>query len=203
MRKNAIETFPGSAVRGSSGQGGSKEPLESGHDTLGLPSLAIDPPRKPALHLATIATVDATLVAAGVHGDDGGSDAQHFATKPMDRFRVIGSVGQDTVDGEVVDRLPDGGLEIGRIVTRPQANPGGPDEVRSVVADEGQFGPAPVLFCAALAMQEVPADVMTFQPGGVNAGLGLPVQQAKVLGDTENGPEQSIKSPFFRSRCSA
>ena len=203
MRKNTIQTFTSSTARRTGGQSSSEEPLESREHAFGLPTLSIDPPGKPVLHLTTITAAGATLAAAGVHRDHGGPDAQFFATEPMVRFGVVRPVAQQTVDREVIHRLGDRGPEVRGIVTRPRTHPGGPDEVCVVVADDGELGPGPILFRAPPAMQEIPADVMTFQAGGVNAGLGLGVQQANGLGHTENGVEQLIESPFFRSRCSA
>jgi hypothetical protein len=40
----------------------------------------------------------------------------------------------------------------------------------------------------------------TFQAGGVDSGFGLVGDQATRLGNTENGGEEGIESPFFSSR---
>jgi hypothetical protein len=203
MRKNAIQTFTSPTARRPGSQSRSEAALELGEHAFGLPTLSIDPPRKTALHPTTIATADATLTAAEIHRDDGGPDAQFFAAEPMVRFGVIAGVAQQPVDRKMARRLRDGGLEVGGIVAGPRAHLGRPDEVRVVVADHGDLGPGPIPFHAALSVQEVPADVVTFQAGGVDAGLGLALQQASGLGSAENGVEQLIESPFFRSRCSA
>ena len=203
MRKNTIEAFTTSTARRTGGQGGPEEPLESGEHAFRLPALSVDPPREPVLHLTTITTIDATIAPAGVHGNHGGLDAEFFATEPMVRLGIVRPVAQQPVDREVLHRLGDRGREVRGVITGSCAHLSGPDEVRVVVADDGQLGPWPIPFHAALAVQEVSADVMAFQSGGINAGFTLVFQQASGLGDTENSVEQPIKSPFFRSRCSA
>jgi len=203
MRKNAIETFTVSTLRRTGGQGVSVEPFESGEHAFSLPTLTVDPPREASLHLTTIAATGAPLAAAGVYGNHAGPDAQRFATKPVVSLGIIGRIAQQPANRKVVHGLTDSGPEVGGIVTRPGASPGGPDQMRIVLADDGKFGPGPVAFGAAPATQEVPADIMACQAGGVDAGLGLRLQQARGLGNAENGLEQSIESPFFRSRCSA
>ena len=203
MYKNPVQTFTMPPTGCSGGQRGPEDPLESREYAFGLPAMTVHSARKTLLHLATIAAVCGLTRAPGVHRDDGGADAQLLAAEPMVRLRVIGTVAQQPVDREPINGLRDGGLEIRRIVARPGPHPRGSDEMRVVVADDRQLGPPAVPFGAAPPMQEVPADVMTLQAGGINAGLALVFQQASGLGDTENSVEQQIESPFFRSRCSA
>ena len=203
MRKNAIQTFTAPTAGRMGGQVGAEQSLETGEHAFGLPTLTIDPARKPALHLTTITTADAAWAAAGVHRDDRGSDAQLLPAEPMVFFGVITPVAQQAVNAKVLDRLGDCGPKVWGVVTGSGTDPGCPDEMRIVVADDGQLGPRAVLLHTAAAVQEVPADVVTAHAGGINARLRPGLQQASGLGDTENGIEQLVKSPFFRSRCSA
>ena len=203
MRNNAIQTFTRSPRCCTGGQGGAEEAFEPGEHAFRLPALSVDPTGKPILHLTTITSVGTTGTSAGVHGNDGGPDTEFFATEPMVRLGIVGPVGEQPIDRKVAHGLGDRGHEVGCVITGACPHPSGSDEVRVVVTDDGELGPWPVPFHAALAVQEVSADVMALQSGGIDAGFALLFQQAIGPGDTENGVEQLVKSPFFRSRCSA
>ena len=130
-------------------------------------------------------------------------NAQALTAESMMCLGIIPAVTQQPPNRKAAHGLGHGGLEIGCVVARSHTHLRGPDQMRAVVTDDREFRPAAVAFHTPLTMQEVPTDVVILEAGGVNAGFRLLGQQATGLGDTENGIEEPIKSPFFRSRCSA
>jgi hypothetical protein len=77
------------------------------------------------------------------------------------------------------------------------------NQIAGMVTYQGQLGKTAELLHAALASQEVSADVVTLQTGGVHRRFRPLLDQAALSSKAENSVKQSVKSPFFSSRCSA
>lgn len=204
MSKNTTITFTNATVGRPRAQRSTQESLEPRYHALGMPSLAVDSTREPFLHLTTITSAHGLRVtASGVYGDDCRTNAQLLAAKLMVRLGVVSGIGQQPIDGQMMNGLPDDRFEIGSIVRGTGPYISTCNQVSVMMAKNGQFRPAPILLHPALAMEKVPADVMAFQAGGIDAGFGLVVEKSSGAGGTENGAQELIESSFFKRRCSA
>ena len=116
---------------------------------------------------------------------------------------VIGSIGQQAIDGQTGHRLPDRRNQVRGIVTRSQPDTHGRDQMAGVVHHQRQLRPSAVVLDASAAVQEMAADLMTFQPRGVDTGFGMCIDQAATTGGGEYSIEQPLKSFFFNRRASA
>jgi hypothetical protein len=101
-------------------------------------------------------------------------------------FGIVGSISVEPSNRQVQGGLGHGGDESWGIVAGPQARLGRGDQMSGMVTDDGQLGETAKTLHPALASQEVPADVVALQPGGVNRGFGPSVNQAVFPGSAEN-----------------
>ena len=76
-------------------------------------------------------------------------------------------------------------------------------DLRRVFTGDRQFGPTSIPLYSAAAFEEVSADVLAFHTSRINAGFNVLVDQTVGSGSPENGVEDSLNTPFFRSLCSA
>ena len=114
---------------------------------------------------------------------------------------IVSSVAVKTVDFQVLDGLSDGGQKIRRILTGPVSQGHCGDQMAFVMAHDRYFGKSPVTLHSPGTNEEVTADMMILESGGVDGCLGTLLDQAAGLGDTENSFEQPVESPFFKRRA--
>ena len=114
---------------------------------------------------------------------------------------VVAGIAQQAVDGQVVNRLPDGIGKLWRVLTGPLTDHHRCEQIAVCLTDHRQLRPTgtekPLV---SDAVDVVLRDVTTFQTGGVDGCFGLLVDQATRFGNTENGGEKGIESPFFSNR---
>jgi hypothetical protein len=101
-------------------------------------------------------------------------------------FSIVSSVAVESIDPQVPHRLNDGRYKPGGIVAGPQAYLGRGDQMGGMVTDDGHLGKTAKTFHAALASQEVTADVVALQTGGINRGFRVVVDQAVFPGSAKD-----------------
>ena len=204
MRDNAKQGLAISRLPGSSGQGRTEATLMLRDHALNVPTTTVQPFREAAMHLLPVpARRQRPWAAAWIHRNDRRTHRQFFPTDAVVLLGVIRRVGVQAVDGHVSAGLANGGQEVRRVVARAFARLGCQDQMAVVVTDQGELRIASELLHPALPGQEVAADMVALQPRGINGRFGPLFDQAAGLGVAQNRREQSVKSPFFRSRCSA
>ena len=72
-----------------------------------------------------------------------------------------------------------------------------------MMGDEGQLGKSPVLFHPPGAEQKVTADVVAFHSRGVDGGFRFFFDSSLPPGDAERPGQESLESPWVRSRSCA
>ncbi len=174
-------------------------------DALDLPAISVDPLMESSLHLATISCLGpAPASVAPVERDDRTAYAQLLPAQPMIGFAVVAGIGQQSGQTYVPNRLAHRGRKLRMIVARSANHAGGCDQVALGVTDQRQLGPAATAESpVSTAIHEVGADVVSLQAGGINRAFGLWADQAALCCPPEDDGQQSLKSPFFISRCSA
>lgn len=184
-------------------QGASQTPLQPREDTLDLPTLPEYRAREPLGHAASIRSGRRALRPASVERDHRPTYAQLLAAHPMIFLRVEASVAQQRLDWQVHDSLAYSGKKVRIVIARPLAHRQGRDQVGGVVRHHGELGPQTILLNPSLSVKEMPADVVTFQAGGVDGSLDRGRGETKLGRATEDGAQERVKTPFFTSRCSA
>src|SRR5262249_13202166 len=97
--------------------------------------------------------------------------------------------------------LPQGGGELGRVLTRALGNDGSRKQMGARVTDKSELGPAaPGEAAVALAVDEVGRDGPTLQPRGSDDRRGLGLAQGLGLGMREEGSQQPLTCPPWRRR---
>jgi len=197
-------TLAGSRPWGSGRQRRSQSAFVLGDGAFGMPPAAVKPFGEPIKHPPTVRTErSVSLRAARIDRNDRRGDAEFFSAHPVMQLGVVGPVAEEPVDRQVSNGLHHGGKEIGSIVAGTVTCLQGGDQVSSMMRDNSQLGKTPELLHAPRAGQEVAADVVAFQAGGVNRGLGPRFDQAALVGNAENSRDESVEGPFFRSRSCA
>ena len=201
MGNNSHHAFRFAGHRGAGLEGRTEATFVLGDGALNVPASPVDPRGKPVVHLPTIACLGSGISGSPrVYGNHGGLHAQGFATETMVSFRIVGPVGEEAMDRQVLRGLGDGGHKVGRVIARPVTHLQRGDQVRAVMGHQRHLRVTPVPFHAARAFEKVAADMMTLYTSRINGDFGAFFDQAALLGNPENGPEESLKSPFFRSR---
>ncbi len=201
MGHNSHHAFRFAGHRGAGLEGRTQATFVLGDRALDVPASPVDPRGKTVVHLPTIARLGPGVSGSPrVDRDHGGLYAQGFATETMVSFGIVGPVAEEAMDRQVLRGLDDGGHKVGRVVARPVTHLQRSDQVCAVMGHQRHLRVAPVPFRAARAFEKVAADMMTLDASRINGGFGAFFDQAALLGNTENGPEESLKSPFFRSR---
>lgn len=166
-----------------------------------VPAMSVQASLKPALHLPAIAALGPFAASPHVEGNDRGTDVQFLASEAVVVLGVIRGVGQQSVDGQSTARLPQGLGKVHRVLSGTLSDYGRGEQVRCGMTDDGELGPA--LLPKAMiphAVQIVPRNVAVLQTGRVDDRFGPFVDQATRSRSVENGGEEGIESPFFRSR---
>jgi hypothetical protein len=101
-------------------------------------------------------------------------------------FGIVSSVAVESIDRQVPDRLGHGRNEAWSIVAGAQAHLGRGDQMGGMVTDDSHLGKTAKTFHAALASQEVEADIVALQTGGINRVFGVVVNQAILPGSAKN-----------------
>lgn len=156
-----------------------------------------------ASHLSTVLRFWPTAASvSSIQGDDRRPNAEGLPGQPMVVLAVIPGVGQQSGNGQVTTRLLDARRKLPGISagSGTERRPG--PQVRRRVTDHGQLRPGTPDERAELRAADhvVRRDVVIVQPGRVDAGFGLGVDQAARVGNTENAAEEGIESPFFINR---
>ena len=180
---------------------GAKPTLEAGDDAFYLPTLPEFLLRKLLLHLAPIGRLRKCLGTAPIiDGDDGVCDAKLFPTKAVVPFAVICGVGVEGLNLDVLRPLAHYRRKVRRIVARAGSHASPGDQVRWVVAKDGELWVAAIAFHPAATPQEMPTDVAALKPCGVQGSI--PVEaQAELARPLEHCVEQRLESPLFSRRC--
>lgn len=204
MGCNSQHTLAFTSPRRSCRHGGSQATLVLGNRALGVPATAIETLWETIKHSFAIAACGSEGPwAARVDRDHRGGDAEFFSARAMVPLGIVRAITEEPVDRQVSNGLSDRGNEVRCIVARAVAYFQRGNQVAGMMRDDGQFGKTAKLLHAARASQKVAADVVAFQAGGVDRGLGTLLDQAAFMGNTENSGEEPFKSPFFRSRSCA
>jgi hypothetical protein len=206
MGDHPKQTFDPAALWCSALQGRSEATLVLGEGAFGVPTPTIQPAGKAGMHGSSVTAGGTDMLVSGsatIHGDDGRADAQFFTGQPMVRFRVVAGVSEEAIDGNVPNRLRHHRHKVDGIIAGTVSGRCRGDQVSGMMCDHGQFRVPSVSLHATGTHQKVAADVVTFQSRGVNRGLGPFLDQAALFRNTENSLEESLKSPFFRSRSCA
>jgi len=129
-----------------------------------MPSASVKPLGKATIHLLAVTRLGpAAFGSARVDRNDGRSDAQLLAAYAMMFLRVVTAVAQQSVNGQMRNRLSNRGQEVGRIMRRTVPSTQRGDQVTGVMADHGQLGIAAIALCAARTRQKMSTDVMAFK----------------------------------------
>lgn len=203
MGDHSKHDFGLAGVRRSASQGRPELPFILRDRALHVPAVSVLSLGESASHLSPVSRLrPAASGVASIQRDHGPANAQHLPGQPMVMFTVKSGIGQQPRDGQVTARLSNAWRELGRISAGAVAERRTRPQVRRRVTDDGQLRPATpderlVLFAAD---DEVRRDVVIVQPGRVDAGFGLRVDQAARVGNAENASKEGIESPFFSSR---
>ena len=205
MGRDAHLAFMSSGGIGASAERGAQSALHARDDALDLPALPGLGPRKPFLHLGPVRRAGHGVgPTAVVDRDDGSVHAQLLPAEPVVRLGVVSGVGVEGLYGDPPCSLAHDGRQARGFVARPAAGQGSGDQVRRVMAQNGQPRIAPEPFRPAAAAQKVVADMVAFQAGGPpKADLGRALDQAAQPGAFQGGVQKGIEGPLFCRRCSA
>ena len=203
MSQNAQETLIGPGLFAAAAKSRAKPTLQLREDALHLPSLPETFCRELLLHLPSVGALrDRFGTSPIVDGDDGLADPQLFPAQTMVRFAVVGCVRIEGLDLEPPRRLPHHGAQVRRVVAWPGTHRHPGDQMRGVLAQNGQLRVASVALHATAARKEMAADVAALKPRGVQRGRPIGAEAA-LCGSLEDGVEQGREGPPFSSRCSA
>ena len=204
VSENPKETFPILRRVDASPECSTKSSFVLGYRTFDLPALAVDSFGKPTVHLGAIAGLGRPGSASSVEWNDGRWNPQFFTAQAMVVFSVVRGIGQYAMERNMGSSLRHRFGKLGRIVAGTAADHGAWKKVGVRVAHHRQFGPAATKErFVAFALYVIRTGVAGFESGGVDGPLRVLVDQVKLASTLENGGEQFVKSPFFKSRCSA
>lgn len=166
-----------------------------------MPAIPIDASVKPAFHLSPIKPFGPLSPSSLVQGNHCRSNSQFLASEPMIVFGVVPGIGQQAVNRQVTARLPHGVGKLGRVLAGAVGDHGGREQIRFGVTDEREFRPT----TSQKSLVSNPVDVVsrgmaTLQSRSVDHRFGPFLDQATRSRSIENGGEQFVESPFFRSR---
>lgn len=182
-------------------QGGPQASFVLRDRRFNVPAMPVQPSMETFLHLPAVMRRRPLAAAAFVQSNHGRPNAQFLPSQSMVVLTVVAGIAQQPVNGQVVNRLPDGVGELRRVLTGPVADHQPCEQIGPGVTNQCEFRPAATQKpLVSDAVDVVPRGVTTFQAGGVDSCFGLIVDQATRLGNTENGGKQGIESPFFSSR---
>lgn len=137
-----------------------------------LRALSVFPPKKSALHLASIFRLRPfAAVCSRIEFDDRLSHVQVLARELMVVFTVKSSIAQAGIDSGVARGFFQQRFPQNAIIAWPPCDSGSQDQMRGGVAADRQFGPealAARLF--AYARLVMFAGVTFFKAGGINGG---------------------------------
>lgn len=183
---------------------GIEEALELREHAFDLPSLAEPALGEPAVHLTPVSSLRWAGMAAEVDRKDGQADSEFAATDGVKVFGVVRGISEESVQTESSRGVSGGLREIGRIVAGAAADDGRGDQVGGIVADDrGLQEGADSLHSPPLTREEVAADVVGFEAGGVDGTITAATEPSDRFGVTEDGVEEGGEGSFFRRRCSA
>lgn len=204
MGNDSEDTLTLAGSRGSRGQGRSQLAFVLGDGAFGVPAATVKTLGKMVKHPSAVGAVrSASLRAPRIDRDDRRGDAEFFSAGAVMRLGIVSPIAEKSVNRQAASRLRDGRKETGSIIAGPVTHLQGRDQIGAMMRNNGDLGETPEAFHATGAGQKVPADVVAFQARGVDRGLRPLFDQAAALGHTENGGEESLQSPFFRSRSCA
>lgn len=175
--------------------------LVLGNRAFRVPAASVDPGRKAAVHLPTI-TGRRTGVAVStmIKGNHRGANTQSFSTDAMVLFGVVGCVAKEAMNRKVLGCLGDRGEKIRCVVGRSVADRQGGNQVGAMMGNQRHLGITPVPLHPSRPSKKVTADILTLEACRIDGRFSLLLDQAAFLGNTEKSLEQSLESPFFRSR---
>lgn len=204
MRENSQETFRLSGSRCSRRQGRAQAAFMLREHALRVPTSAVQLCGEAIVHASAINGFrPGTAVASVVDRNHDRMDAQFFAADSMMPLGVVGWIAHQAMNRRMTNGLRDGWHEVGRVVAGTAPHTRGGDQITGMMGDRGELGIKPIALGSACAGQKMATDVMTLQTRRIDRGLGLRRDQAALRGNTENGLEESVKSPFLRRRSCA
>jgi hypothetical protein len=107
----------------------------------------------------------------------------------MVSFGIESSVCKEFVDIQQCGCLSNNGLECRRVVAGADRYFGGHNQVRQVVTDEREFGPAAPAFAAPGTMKKVTTDVMAFKPSRIDASSWVRFDYTAIARISDDGGE--------------
>ena len=175
-----------------------------GYCAFRMPATAIKTPWETIEHSSAIAPGGSMRPrATRVDRNHGGGNAELFPADAMMWLGIVRSIPEESVDRQVTNGLRDRGNKVRCVIARPVSNFQRGNQVAGMMRNECDFWEAAELLHPAGAGQEVSADVVALQSRRVDRSLRTLLDQAALTGNTENSGEESLKSPFFRSRSCA
>lgn len=192
-------TFTGALAAG--GERRTQATLVLGNGAFRVPTASVDLGGEAVEHLPAIAGGRTRVaVSATIERNHRRVNTEGLSTDAMVLFRIVGGVAKEAMNREVLGRLGDSRQKVRRVVGRTVANRQGSDHVRAMMRYQRHFGITPVPLHPPGSGEKVTADVLTLEAGRIDGNLHLFLDQAALLGNTEKSLEQSLESPFFRSR---
>jgi len=169
-----------------------------------VPAVSVDAPVEPSAHLPPVAAGRPFACVAFIEGDDRRTNAEFFPSQGVVVFPVVPGIGQQAVDRQASDGRSERLRELRRVLTGPRTEQGAGEEITVRVTEKRQLRKrVSRLALVAATPDVVPRRVAAFETGGVDGGFGPRVDQAALTGNTENGIEEGIESPFFSNRSCA
>ena len=201
VHEDAKEQFLSASLVRPGAQRRAQLPLVLGEGAFDMNSVLVNVLWEPALQLATIPGRRPLASAARVDGDHQGADSD-LATELMMRFAVIGHVGEDAVPVDSHRAIEKSRRKLGGVVAGALTHRRGDPQVAGGVAENGQLGEcgSEERLRVGSFVSVVNADVAGFVPRSVDRPFGLGFDQAAAVGSIADRIEESIESPFFKSR---
>jgi hypothetical protein len=202
VSQNAEKTFTFTAGGAAVAQRRSEFSFVPGDRAFCVRSLCISPQGKLFVETAAVSSCRSGLETAQVHWNDGSSNA-NIPGKFVIAFAVECSVAEQFADINNSCSISDNRNEQRRVIIWRDADVRPYNQMSLVQADKSEFGPTTPEFAAAGPVQEMPADVVTFQAGRVDRRSFLSRDQATPSAPFDEGMQKRIEPAFFRSRFSA
>ena len=204
MSHHAKMNFSSLCPARSASQGRSQPPFEARDRTFDLHALAIFVPGKTAVHLTPVLGLGPAPSATLVQFDHAEPNAQFFADADVIRFRIVASVGKQSVNTHALACAAKHWRQHRRILRRPVTDQGMNQKMGGVVTSQRELRPTTqsITFLPD-SMGIMGRAISCFQASGVDAGLFFPADHP-LLGSVGNDRiEQSMKQTFLSRRCCA
>lgn len=174
----------------------------SAERALGLPALSITVAVSVALHLATVRRRRPLPRAVGVsaYGDDCGRNAQLFSTKDVVVLGVVPLVSQDLDHSLIAHRFAERGLELRRVLARPQTTIDAQGQVSIEVVGHRELWPLPhPETLAASSVDVVTTNVPSLEPRCVDCAAAAVTQELAFSALLHASRKEAVPPPFVQT----